>query len=109
MNSKKKSIDRKQKKKKKKKNSIHTTKKKKKKKKKRNCNLWTTLGGEFTVDGEGTKTGGFAAGDGARGGRLGLWRSCRERMLEKTPEVVLQWSTQTLRQWIVICIFFFFE
>jgi hypothetical protein len=94
MNSKKKSIDRKQ---------------KKKKKKKRNCNLWTTLGGEFTVDGEGTKTGGFAAGDGARGGRLGLWRSCRERMLEKTPEVVLQWSTQTLRQWIVICIFFFFE
>jgi hypothetical protein len=95
MDSKKKSIDRKQ-------------NQKKKKEKKRNCNLWTTLGGEFTVDGEGMETGGFAAGDGAKGGRLGRWRSCRERMLEKTPEVVLQWSTQTLRQGTVICIFFFF-
>jgi hypothetical protein len=25
----------------------------KKEKEKRNCNLWTTLGGEFTMDGEG--------------------------------------------------------
>jgi len=67
--------------------------------------LWTTLGEEFTLDGEGTETGGFEARDGAKGGRLGQWRSCRGRMLEKTPEVVLQWSTQTLRQGIVICIF----
>jgi hypothetical protein len=58
------------------------------------------------VDGEGTETGGFAAGDGARGGRLGRWRSCLERMLEKMLEVVLQWSTQTLRQGTVIRIFF---
>jgi hypothetical protein len=76
-------------------------------KRKRNCNLWTTLGGEFTVDGEVTETGGFAAGYSARGGRLGQWRSCRGRMLEKTPEVVLQWSTQTLWQGTVICIFIF--
>jgi hypothetical protein len=63
------------------------------------------------VDGEGTETRGFGAGDGARGGRLGRWRSHRGRMPEKTSEVVLQWSTQTLRQGIVdqqilICIFF---
>jgi hypothetical protein len=56
---------------------------------------------------EKTETEGFVAGDGARGGRLGWWRSCRGRMPEKTPEVVLQWSTQTLRQGTVICIFFF--
>jgi hypothetical protein len=56
---------------------------------------------------EGTETGGFAAGDGAKGGRLGRWRNCWGRMLEKTPKVVLQWSTQTLRQGTVICIFFF--
>jgi hypothetical protein len=61
------------------------------------------------VDGEDTKTGEFAAGDGARGGRLGWWRSRRRRMPEKTTEVVLQWSTQTLQQGTVdLQIFFFF-
>jgi hypothetical protein len=60
------------------------------------------------VDEEGTETGGLADGDGAKGGRLGRWRSRQGRMPEKTPEVVLQWSTQTLRKGIVICIFFFF-
>jgi len=58
---------------------------------------------------EKTETKGFMAGDSARGGRLGRWRSRRGRMPEKTPEVVLQWSTQTLRQGTVICIFFLSE
>jgi hypothetical protein len=60
------------------------------------------------VDGEDTKTGGFAAGNGARGGRLGRWRSLRGRMPEKTLEVVLQWSTQTLQQGTVDLQFFFY-
>lgn len=60
------------------------------------------------MDGEGTETGGFATGDVAGGGRLGRWRSHRGRMLEKTLEVVLQWSTETLRQGTIDLQFFFF-
>jgi hypothetical protein len=67
----------------------------------------TTIGGGLTGGGIGKETGGFAAGDGARGGRLGRWRSYQGRMPEKTPEVVLQWSTQTLWQ-VTIDLHFFF-